>query len=49
MDPLFQIMRNKFAKQVPEVPLIKDDELIQALGPDSLHEAFSMRVAVWSA
>jgi hypothetical protein len=43
MEPLSQIVWNKFAKEVPEVPLTKDDEMIQTLGPDSPHEPFSMR------
>jgi hypothetical protein len=49
MEPLSQIMWNRLAKEVPEVPLTKDDEMIQTLGPDSSHEPFSMRAAVWAA
>jgi hypothetical protein len=45
---LGQVVRHELLEQVAQVSFAEDDEVIQALSPDGLHEALRVWVAVWA-
>ena len=49
VKPLSVIVRTELAKQMPEVTLAEDEEVVETVGPDGPHEAFGVRSAVWAA
>ena len=43
------VVHSKIAKQMPKMSFAEDDEMIETLGPDGLHESLRMRIAVRAA
>ena len=49
MEPFSRIVRHKLANKDSKVPLTKDNEVIQALGPDCFHKPFCVGVKIRAA
>ena len=49
MKALSVIVRTELAEQVSKVAFTEDDEVIEALRPDRLHESLCVGIAVWAA